>query len=794
MKTPMVLLLIILLMSFCVQAEIGNQKYTGPVKFPIFQPTDDTDEDSLFFHEDFESGMNGWTTVDLTVQENEWNPDPFNAYEGNSWWCGDSNAAGMGYMGYDNFWLQYMDTPVLDLSGTSNPTLTFKVYWSVESPFTVPPLPPYDAWDGCTVWISTDGGSNFSPISPVTPVYNCASLSSIGTVWGMGPNIPGWADQSNAWMDAEFDLSSYIGPNVIVRFSLCSDRAVASSTGHPELMGFFVDDVEVTDGGNQIYFNNADDPPVGGDFTFEQGPPFGDHWEMIDQTSYSPDHCMRVDDDNFYINDALVSPEYLIPEDYTTWFKYAVLCNLPDSTHGTSTSLRDYYFVDITTDGGENWEEQFYDYARGYCFQQWAICAPDTPYTGNMSMDLTQYAGESIQIRFRCVTDGDHTSGNGAGLMIDDLWIEGSNMQADDCGATSLHVPFPTTVGHPVDCSVELHNYGLNNQSSVPAFFSAGDDFLPLVPWSAINSSSFIMKEFVWTPTAVSAGAISPFAYTQLLGDMNANNDTTFAGETTVLEDYFYELGFDNRMAVYSYEFDPGEGALVKFIRPNFVQETLIIEDFKVMFNGDLPGSVNLTLHVYDQGTPTTPGAEIFTDVVTVEQTQTYPNWWTEHYGYSYYIILDEEFWVWLEITDGNAFPHPLGHDRMWGEGHYYNYNGSSATLYSDDLMIRLITAEGQISVGDDPELQPLTFSFDRISPNPFNNQSSLDFTIAAAGQVRLTVYDITGREAGTLQDGIMQAGKHRLNWNANGLASGIYFVELQQGNLKAVKKAVLLK
>lgn len=794
MRGIVTLLLILTIASFSF-AEIGPDRYNGPVKYSLFPQTDDTDEDSVFFHEDFESGMNGWTTVDLTIQENEWHPDLFNALEGNSWWCGDSNAAGSGYMGYDNFWLQYMDTPVLDLTGTANPALTFQVYWSVETPFAVPPAPPYDGWDGCTVWISTDAGERFTPIIPVTPAYNCQSLSSLGTVWGMGPYRPGWADQSGAWLPAEFDLSSFIGSDVVVRFSLCSDRAVASSTGHPELTGFFVDDVEIADGTTVIYSNNADDPPVGGDFTFEQGLPFGDHWEMVETTSYSPTHSMRVDDDNFYINDALVSPELEIPEDYTTWFRYAVLCHLPDSIHAGSESLRDYYYVDITADGGITWEQQFYDYARGYCFPDWGICAPDTPYVGNMSMSLSAYAGQTIQVRFRCVTDGDHTAGNGEGLHIDDFWIEGSDMLTDDCGAANLHVPFPNTVGYSLDCSVELHNYGLNDQSSVAAFFIAGSDMLPLIPWASIPSNTFVDKDFIWTPTTMETS--NPFAYTQLLGDLNLSNDTTYAGEINVLDEMNYELGYDNRNPVFAYEFEYGEGPLVKFTRPQGLMFALFADSLKAMFNGDLPSAVQFTYHVYDEGIPGMPGDEVFNETVTVEPAQTYPDWFIFDHtvGNPFEEWLWSDFWIWFEITDPSGFPHFIGHNRVWGEGHYFSWDGNGTPAeYSGDLMLRIITNEYEVSAEELPQTIPAKFELSEAFPNPFNNSTTIAYSLPQAGNVRLTVFDITGRQAAILKEAHSQPGAFDLTWNAEGLASGVYFVQLQQAEMRTVKKVVLMK
>ena len=671
-----------------------------------------TDEDTTIFHEDFESGMGGWTTVDLTIQENYWHPDLFNAYQGNSWWCGDSNVVGSGYHGYDNYWMQYMDSPALDLSGATSPTLTFQVYWSVESPFNVPPPLPYDGWDGFNVWISTDGGSNFTPITPVSPAYTCNSLSSFGTVWGMGPNIPGWADQSGAWLPAVFNLSNYTTDNVVIRFAFCSDRAVASSTGHPELLSVLVDDVLIMDGATTYLSNNADDPPVPGEFTFEQGPPFGDWWEMTDSTSYSLTHCMRVDDDNFFINDALISPEITLPPDYTMWFEYAVLCHLPDSTHPGSTSLRDYYFVDITADGGETWEQQFYDYSRGYCYPNWGLCVPGIPYTGNTSMDLTQYAGETIQIRFRCVTDGDHISGNGYGLHIDDVWVMGSNMLGDDVGAAALHIPFPTSLSNgSVTGTVTLTNFGLNNQFSVPAFARRdSSSLIPLAPWAIIPPQQSVDKTFNWSLTAT--GDFYWDAFTHLLGDENLLNDTTSAAYVTVTPEHVYELGYDARQyqiaPYYYFSFEPGSGGMCRFVPAGHVlPEPVDIVEAKILFHSAGP----CVFHLYDAGTASQPGAELYSANLNVNVTM--PNWSTVDLS-AVPEMLDrtEPFWIWIESENSNL-AQICGDDAVFGAGHYFTYNGSSASPNNDyEFYIRVMAEEAQapplIAVNLTPENPPI--------------------------------------------------------------------------------------
>ena len=93
-------------------------------------PRDDADEDSVILHWDFEDGMQDWSSTDLTDIGSKWHISEFHAFEdGQGWWCGDEELEG-----YDNHWLQYLQTPPLDLRGGQNAGLNFKIYWSVENP------------------------------------------------------------------------------------------------------------------------------------------------------------------------------------------------------------------------------------------------------------------------------------------------------------------------------------------------------------------------------------------------------------------------------------------------------------------------------------------------------------------------------------------------------------------------------------------------------------------------------------------------------------------------------------
>ena len=78
--------------------------------------------------------------------------------------------------------------------------------------------------------------------------------------------------------------------------------------------------------------------------------------------------------------------------------------------------------------------------------------------------------------------------------------------------------------------------------------------------------------------------------------------------------------------------------------------------------------------------------------------------------------------------------------------------------------------------------------------PNPFNPITTIKYDIIGVQDVKLTVYDILGREVSTLVNEQQQPGNYQVSWNATGVASGIYFYQLRTKDFVSTKKMILLK
>jgi hypothetical protein len=85
-------------------------------------------------------------------------------------------------------------------------------------------------------------------------------------------------------------------------------------------------------------------------------------------------------------------------------------------------------------------------------------------------------------------------------------------------------------------------------------------------------------------------------------------------------------------------------------------------------------------------------------------------------------------------------------------------------------------------------------FALSQNYPNPFNPSTTINYSLPEKANVTITLYDLLGNEIQEIVDDVKAAGNYKISFNANDLASGVYFYQIKAGNFFATKKMVLIK
>ncbi len=142
-------------------------------------------------------------------------------------------------------------------------------------------------------------------------------------------------------------------------------------------------------------------------------------------------------------------------------------------------------------------------------------------------------------------------------------------------------------------------------------------------------------------------------------------------------------------------------------------------------------------------------------------------------------------------INGGHSWPG--GDETQWSGPDVGNTNmdiNSSAEIWNFVKSYRLPPATGVGTCCGDP----VEFSLSQNYPNPFNPSTTIKYELAQAAMVRLSVYDLLGREVAVLVNKREDAGVHQTKFDASNLASGVYLYRLQAGDFLQSRKLLVLR
>ncbi|MEP0548849.1 MAG: T9SS type A sorting domain-containing protein [Rhodothermales bacterium] len=88
----------------------------------------------------------------------------------------------------------------------------------------------------------------------------------------------------------------------------------------------------------------------------------------------------------------------------------------------------------------------------------------------------------------------------------------------------------------------------------------------------------------------------------------------------------------------------------------------------------------------------------------------------------------------------------------------------------------------------------PTSATLSAAYPNPFADQTTLDYVLPAAQDIHVAVYDVLGREVAVLHEGVQTAGEHEATFDAAGLPSGLYVVRLTVGDQTLARRVTIVR
>jgi len=131
---------------------------------------------------------------------------------------------------------------------------------------------------------------------------------------------------------------------------------------------------------------------------------------------------------------------------------------------------------------------------------------------------------------------------------------------------------------------------------------------------------------------------------------------------------------------------------------------------------------------------------------------------------------------------------------RCLPDGGYIIAGARAITTGNTDAYLVRLGPDPVTAIPSEPTNQAADFLLQQNYPNPFNPTTMINYQLAMTNHVLLTVYDRLGREITTLIDKQVPAGRHKVQWDASNLPSGLYFYRIQAGNYQEVKKMILIK
>ena len=124
--------------------------------------------------------------------------------------------------------------------------------------------------------------------------------------------------------------------------------------------------------------------------------------------------------------------------------------------------------------------------------------------------------------------------------------------------------------------------------------------------------------------------------------------------------------------------------------------------------------------------------------------------------------------------------------------------SGNSELFTENRLLPSWFVIEGEMSIEENSQY-PEIFSLNQNHPNPFNPVTRIDFEISVDTHVKISIFDVSGRDIKVLEDKRLYSGRHSVRWDGTNhfgktVSAGIYLFRLQTDQFSETRKMIYLK
>jgi hypothetical protein len=152
----------------------------------------------------------------------------------------------------------------------------------------------------------------------------------------------------------------------------------------------------------------------------------------------------------------------------------------------------------------------------------------------------------------------------------------------------------------------------------------------------------------------------------------------------------------------------------------------------------------------------------------------------------------------WFDGTNFGIFPQQqtggLPHAQIYDLEVKTIHNGYELWISCASRGVAVLTVETSVTNQEEIKNSPTDFVLQQNFPNPFNPSTKIGFNLPDRNFVTLKVYNVLGSEILTLLNEDMSAGYYQIDFNAEGLTSGVYFYTLSTHNFTSTKKMIILR